>query len=120
MFKAVCSNCGKECEVPFNPTGSKPVYCSDCFRKIGGKERNSAGARFDSRRGQDSYSVQFEAINAKLDKILNLLQSDHNLSENLKVVSESKEVAVEKEAKLSKTKKSSQKGKEAKRRTESL
>lgn len=31
--KAVCSECGKECEVPFKPTEGKPVYCRDCFQK---------------------------------------------------------------------------------------
>jgi CxxC-x17-CxxC domain-containing protein len=31
MFSATCSSCGRTCEVPFQPTGSKPVYCSDCF-----------------------------------------------------------------------------------------
>jgi CxxC-x17-CxxC domain-containing protein len=31
MFSATCSNCGREAQVPFRPTGSKPVYCSDCF-----------------------------------------------------------------------------------------
>ncbi len=34
MFPAVCSECGKNTEVPFQPRGDKPVYCSDCFRKI--------------------------------------------------------------------------------------
>jgi len=33
MHKAVCSDCGKECEVPFKPSGDRPVYCRDCFRK---------------------------------------------------------------------------------------
>lgn len=33
MHKAVCSKCGKECEVPFKPTEGKPVYCKDCFMK---------------------------------------------------------------------------------------
>ena len=33
FFKAVCSDCGKECEVPFKPTQGRPVYCRDCFRK---------------------------------------------------------------------------------------
>lgn len=33
MHKAVCSECGKECEVPFKPTEGKPVYCKDCFMK---------------------------------------------------------------------------------------
>lgn len=31
MFAATCSSCGREAQVPFRPTGSKPVYCSDCF-----------------------------------------------------------------------------------------
>ena len=31
MFSTTCSSCGREARVPFQPTGSKPVYCSDCF-----------------------------------------------------------------------------------------
>jgi CxxC-x17-CxxC domain-containing protein len=31
MFSAVCSECGKDTQVPFQPRGDKPVYCSDCF-----------------------------------------------------------------------------------------
>jgi CxxC-x17-CxxC domain-containing protein len=31
MFSATCSGCGKEAQVPFQPRGDKPVYCSDCF-----------------------------------------------------------------------------------------
>jgi CxxC-x17-CxxC domain-containing protein len=31
MFSATCDSCGREARVPFRPTGSKPVYCSDCF-----------------------------------------------------------------------------------------
>ena len=31
MYPAVCSECGKETMVPFQPRGDKPVYCSDCF-----------------------------------------------------------------------------------------
>ena len=31
MFEATCANCGKTASVPFRPSGSKPVYCSDCF-----------------------------------------------------------------------------------------
>jgi CxxC-x17-CxxC domain-containing protein len=34
MFPAVCAECGKATEVPFEPRGDKPVYCSDCYRKI--------------------------------------------------------------------------------------
>ena len=32
MHDVVCSNCGKLTEVPFVPTGSRPVYCQDCFQ----------------------------------------------------------------------------------------
>ena len=33
MHKAVCSECGKECEVPFKPTEGRPVFCKECFAK---------------------------------------------------------------------------------------
>ena len=33
MHKATCSDCGKECEVPFKPKEDRPVYCQDCFQK---------------------------------------------------------------------------------------
>jgi CxxC-x17-CxxC domain-containing protein len=33
MFPATCAECGKETQVPFEPRGDKPVYCSDCYRK---------------------------------------------------------------------------------------
>jgi len=33
MYPATCDNCGKQTEVPFQPTTGKPVYCSDCFRE---------------------------------------------------------------------------------------
>ena len=34
MFPATCAECGKNTEVPFEPRGDKPVYCSDCYRKV--------------------------------------------------------------------------------------
>ncbi len=34
MFPATCAECGQSTEVPFQPRGDKPVYCSDCYRKI--------------------------------------------------------------------------------------
>lgn len=37
MFPAICSECGKETTVPFQPTGDKPVYCRDCYQS----KRNS-------------------------------------------------------------------------------
>jgi CxxC-x17-CxxC domain-containing protein len=31
MYPAICDECGRETMVPFQPSGNKPVYCSDCF-----------------------------------------------------------------------------------------
>lgn len=88
MFKTVCSNCGKECEVPFKPTTGKPVYCSDCFEKMGGRDRGTDTGRSDRPERRDrpnferndrsqSSSVdntkQLNELNAKLDKIITLL-----------------------------------------------
>ncbi|MFH1459384.1 MAG: CxxC-x17-CxxC domain-containing protein [Candidatus Omnitrophota bacterium] len=33
MHKATCAKCNKECEVPFKPSGDRPVYCKECFSK---------------------------------------------------------------------------------------
>jgi CxxC-x17-CxxC domain-containing protein len=33
MHDAVCAQCGKDTQVPFRPSGDRPVYCSDCFSK---------------------------------------------------------------------------------------
>ena len=30
-YKAVCSGCGEECEVPFQPKADKPVFCKKCW-----------------------------------------------------------------------------------------
>jgi CxxC-x17-CxxC domain-containing protein len=32
LYAAVCAECGKTAQVPFQPTGARPVYCSDCFQ----------------------------------------------------------------------------------------
>ena len=34
MFPAICAQCGKETEVPFEPRGDSPVYCSDCYATV--------------------------------------------------------------------------------------
>ena len=33
-FPATCAQCGKDTQVPFEPTSGKPVYCSDCYKKV--------------------------------------------------------------------------------------
>ena len=68
MHDVICDKCKKECQVPFRPTGDKPVLCSDCFRKEG-------GSRSRDRPSQSGISSeQFNQINEKLDKIINILK----------------------------------------------
>lgn len=31
LTEVACAACGVVTEVPFKPTGTKPVYCRDCF-----------------------------------------------------------------------------------------
>jgi len=33
MYPVTCAQCGKQTEVPFQPRGDRPVYCSDCYSK---------------------------------------------------------------------------------------
>jgi CxxC-x17-CxxC domain-containing protein len=32
MHDVICANCGRPTQVPFVPTGARPVYCTDCFQ----------------------------------------------------------------------------------------
>jgi len=43
LYKAVCADCKKDCEVPFKPSGERPVYCKECF------SRRKAGTSFRER-----------------------------------------------------------------------
>jgi len=95
MFKAVCSECGKTCEVPFRPSGDKPVFCNECFGKkkgdTGTAPRNDRarpdesfgrGPRMDfaprppahAPVGGDPMHKQMEAINSKLDRLIKLME----------------------------------------------
>jgi len=86
VFKAVCSQCAADCEVPFKPSGDRPVLCSNCFRRpdssparYGSSSRNEREPRFerenrfDRRQNRDSGDVTLATINKKLDKILQIL-----------------------------------------------
>lgn len=97
MHKATCSQCGKSCEVPFRPTGEKPVYCNDCFgekRESGDREsrpsfndraprrefndRNDRPApRPDFARpapSSDDTKRQLADISTKLDRLLSAIE----------------------------------------------
>ena len=47
MYGVICSDCGKESNVPFKPSGDRPVYCQGCFviRKKKGNTAHAAEAR---------------------------------------------------------------------------
>lgn len=34
LFPAVCAQCGKDTQVPFQPRGDRPVYCGDCYERV--------------------------------------------------------------------------------------
>jgi len=77
LFKAVCADCGQSCEVPFQPSSGKPVYCSNCFGKMD-KTKSYDAPRHDhhdhhNTDSQNMSSEQFATLNSKLDKILRAL-----------------------------------------------
>lgn len=74
MHDAICDNCGKPCQLPFRPTGDKPVYCRDCFAKMGGGEKRFE--RNDAPKVSAPSKAEFDTLNAKLDKILALLSAN--------------------------------------------
>jgi len=67
MFEATCDECKNNCKVPFQPSGDKPVYCSNCFGEKKGVGNNGNG------QSQSQCKEQFEQLNNKLDKILIIL-----------------------------------------------
>lgn len=90
MHRAICSECNKECEVPFRPNQDKPVFCRDCFkgkdggmavkkpmgRSFGFSDRNERSNE-RSNGGSSVSSVskeQFDILNTKLDRILRALE----------------------------------------------
>ena len=47
LHKAICADCKQGCEVPFKPSGERPVYCKECFSKR--KARGPFKVRPDNR-----------------------------------------------------------------------
>jgi len=78
LFEAVCDKCGNKCDLPFEPTGNKPIYCRSCFRESqGSNEKFGQKNRFDRApepRPQGVSADALEDINRKLDKIMKALK----------------------------------------------
>lgn len=104
MHKAICSDCGNSCEVPFRPTGDKPIFCSDCFsaKRGGDAPRESAragsfgGDRFPRKdfgdraprpsfggassapRGDSEVKKQLEFLGMKIDRLTKIVEGISN------------------------------------------
>ena len=104
MFSAVCSTCGRNCEVPFRPSNDKPVYCSACFgkksqemsRDFGGDIRHASKERHDFKpdvrpsfksqparseenvtttSGNEELKRQLTSLEGKVNRILDMLNA---------------------------------------------
>ncbi len=124
MHKAICDQCKKSCEVPFQPTAGKPVYCNACFggkKEVGGNDRGGfqkksfgdykTPARTDF--GNDVKKVsgeeikkQIEVLNVKIDRLAGMIEK---MSAPKATVVVSKKEKVEKIKKVVKTKKTNKK-----------
>ncbi len=78
MHDATCDKCKKACQVPFRPSGDKPVLCSDCFRSQGNTHEGFGSSPRSMNSGSSSSGIsseQFKELNTKVDKILEILES---------------------------------------------
>ena len=46
MYTTTCSGCGNEAQVPFQPRGDKPVYCSECYQSQGAGRSSDRRSRW--------------------------------------------------------------------------
>ena len=75
LFDAICSTCGKKCQVPFRPSNSRPVYCKDCFGAPHDAVQRKANFPAASGEGKSTADLtrQIAAMNAKIDTMLKIL-----------------------------------------------
>ena len=101
MFQSYCSECGEKCQVPFKPTGEKPVFCSICFdQQQGGGSSRRDDHRRDDRGSRGNYNrketfqdnqggltsdelieeleEEFDLLHSKLDAILAELKNSRS------------------------------------------
>lgn len=91
MHETTCSACGERCEVPFRPTGQKPVYCNDCFRNYErrGSGFEKSGYRRDNFRDkkEDGFGKEeFNKLIDRLDMIIKILTTREGAGKNDKEV----------------------------------
>ncbi len=111
LFAATCSSCGKGCELPFRPSGDRPVFCRDCFDKKDDARGHSSFSRTERPRefrtapreggnnqSTDDLKKQLSNLEYKMDRILKMLEGGVKPKEVVKEFT--KEVAAPKAAAL--------------------
>ncbi len=112
MFSAVCATCGKNCEVPFKPDGSKPVLCSACYSsqspvrhdtqdrdRLTTREYRPAATGVKNnpplftKSDYDMLTKQLAALEQKVGQILELLSASQKIVTAMPVVDEENESA---------------------------
>ena len=73
MHDVICDTCGVNCQVPFKPSGDRPVLCSNCFRKGDSSRGSKFGDGGERPSSSSGSSEQLSRIEAKLDKIMEIL-----------------------------------------------
>jgi CxxC-x17-CxxC domain-containing protein len=84
MHTVTCSDCGDECQIPFEPKFNRPVYCSECFQKNKPQESGDRNSRYErssrdrysrDERGQRSNQDDFRTSRSKSEKFLKKTES---------------------------------------------
>ena len=89
-FKAICSSCGKEAMVPFEPEEGRPVYCRDCIAKIkAGELKPLKGTRSRSLEPQSfsalaSLGIEFASETKAVHRPLFKRQPEHDIRSEFK------------------------------------
>lgn len=77
LYRAKCDKCNSACEVPFQPTGQRPVYCRDCFRTTDAnffdKKPSFNNAPHPNSSNNEEVVKQLKALNTKMDQLLEAL-----------------------------------------------
>lgn len=116
MHKAICTECNKDCEVPFRPTGDKPVLCQNCFNSkkdsyAGGRDSyekspskyssSSEGNNLETTNAINALKAQISDINFKLDKLTRMMEKiQQNTIDNVYTKTKELEVNLKKEASI--------------------
>jgi CxxC-x17-CxxC domain-containing protein len=115
MHDATCDECKRPCQVPFRPTGDRPIYCKNCFDKRGGGREagrfaGAAGNVNPDGFSQNDIKTQLAMINIKLDKVMKALDlapksTPPPVIKSAVVSEEAKEVVADSSKKVLKSKK---------------